>query len=84
CGLGSIETDLLVNLIRRQGEADVFGAKVTGRGCGGVVAVLTRGTDRADAALKAAAEKYSEQTGHTVRFDRGSTPGALIAGAARV
>ena len=84
CGLGSIETDLLVNLIRRQGEADVFGAKVTGRGCGGVVAVLTRGTNRADAALKAAAEKYSEQTGHTVRFDRGSTPGALIAGAARV
>lgn len=84
CGLGSIETDLLVNLIRRQGEADVFGAKVTGRGCGGVVAVLTRGTDRADAALEAAAEKYSNQTGLSVRFYRGSTPGALITGAARV
>ena len=84
CGLGSIETDLLVNLIRRPGEADIFGAKVTGRGCGGVVAVLTRGTDRADAALEVAAEKYSKQTGRTVSFHRGSTPGALITGAAQV
>lgn len=84
CGLGSIETDLLVNLIRRQGEPDIFGAKVTGRGCGGVVAVLTRATDRADAALEAAAKTYSKQTGRTVRFHRGSTPGALITGAARV
>ncbi len=84
CGMGSIETDLLVNLIRRQGEPDLFGAKVTSRGCGGVVAVLMRTTDRALAAVRAAADAYSKQTGNTIRFHDGSIPGALLAGAARV
>ena len=85
CALGSIETDLLVNLIRRHGaEADVFGAKITGRGCGGVVAVLLKSTDQALSAIEAAMADYSSRTGHTPRLLRGSTPGALVAGAQRL
>ena len=85
CGLGSIETDHLVNLIRRHGaEADVFGAKITGRGCGGVVAVLLKSTDQALTAIEAAMAEYSSQTGHTTKLLRGSTPGALVAGAQRL
>lgn len=85
CGLGSIETDLLVNLIRRHGaEADVFGAKITGRGCGGVVAVLLKSTEQALSAIDAAMNDYSSRTGNTARLLRGSTPGALVAGAQRV
>lgn len=85
CGLGSIETDLLVNLIRRHGaEADVFGAKITGRGCGGVVAVLLKSTEQALSAIEAAMAEYTSRTGHTPRLFRGSTPGALVAGAQRI
>jgi L-arabinokinase len=85
CGLGSIETDLLVSLIRRHGAAgDVFGAKITGRGCGGVVAVLMKSTAQAHTAIEAAMADYSTRTGHTPRLLRGSTPGALVAGAQRV
>ena len=85
CALGSIETDLLVNLIRSHGgKADVFGAKITGRGCGGVVAVLLKSTDQALSAIEAAMADYTSRTGHTPRLLRGSTPGALVAGAQRI
>jgi L-arabinokinase len=84
CGLGSIETDLLVNLIRRHGaEADVFGAKTSGRGCGGVVAVLLKSTEQALSAIDAAMTEYTSRTGHTPKLLRGSTPGALVSGAKR-
>ena len=85
CGLGSTETDLLVTLLRRRGgEAEIYGAKITGRGCGGVVAVLLKSTDQALSAIEAAMADYSSQTGHTPRLLRGSTPGALVAGAQRL
>ncbi|MGB2985885.1 MAG: galactokinase family protein, partial [Phycisphaerae bacterium] len=65
CGLGSVETDLLVNLIRGHGvDAGIYGAKATARGCGGVVAVLMRADDRAMAAVNAAVDKYQSKTGH--------------------
>ncbi len=84
CGLGSIETDLLVNLIRQYGaETDIFGAKVTGRGCGGVVAVLLKPTDQSFSAIDGALSDYRSRTGHTPRLLRGSTPGALVAGVQR-
>ena len=44
CGLGSGGTDLLVKLVRESGLATgLYGAKITGGGSGGVVAVLARG-----------------------------------------
>ena len=43
CGLGCEATDLLVELVREAGVASgLFGAKVTGGGAGGTVAVLGR------------------------------------------
>jgi galactokinase len=41
CGLGNEATDLLVELVREQGvAAGLYGAKVTGGGAGGAVAIL--------------------------------------------
>ncbi len=78
CGLGSVETDLLVTLLRRHGpEADIYGAKTTGRGSGGIVAVLLRPTDRAIAALEATLADYETRTGRTALLIRGSIAGAL-------
>ena len=43
CGLGNSATDLLVDLVREQGTASgLYGAKVTGGGAGGTVAILGR------------------------------------------
>lgn len=43
CGLGNEATDLLVELVREQGpEKGLYGAKVTGGGAGGCVAILGR------------------------------------------
>jgi L-arabinokinase len=43
CGLASAATDLLVELARDEGpEQGIFGAKITGGGAGGTVAVLGR------------------------------------------
>ncbi len=85
CGLGSVETDLLVHLIREHGpDADIFGAKITGKGCGGVVAVLMRAGDLGAAALDAAIERYQSKTGRTATVVRGSIPGALVTGVRRM
>jgi len=41
CGLGCAHTDQLIDLVRRfQGDGLLFGAKITGGGAGGTVAVL--------------------------------------------
>lgn len=85
CGLGSIETDLLVNLIRSAGDAaGIHGAKITGRGCGGVVVVFMDATDKARAALDEATKEYTSRTGHHTSYIRGSAAGALLAGAHRL
>jgi L-arabinokinase len=43
CGLGNEATDLLVDLVREEGAvAGLYGAKVTGGGAGGTVAILGR------------------------------------------
>ena len=45
CGLGCEATDQLIELVRRRAGQDLlFGAKITGGGAGGTVAVL--GVDR--------------------------------------
>src|SRR5207237_10722469 len=44
CGLGSDGTDRLVDLVATQGpERGLFGAKITGGGSGGTVAILGTG-----------------------------------------
>lgn len=82
CGLGSIETDLLVNLIRRHGaDVEIYGAKITGHGCGGMVAVLIQPTKKALEAVDYAVNDYVDQTGLQVTMVDDSSPGAMITGA---
>ncbi len=81
CGLGSVETDALVNLIRSRGaDAGVFGAKITARGAGGVVVVLMRNDDVAMAALQAAIDAYEAKTNRKTSLIRGSASGAMVTG----
>jgi galactokinase len=75
CGLGSSGTDALVALVREAGPgAGLFGAKITGGGSGGTVAVL--GRHDAAAAVEAVARSYAERTGLDPLVISGSSPGA--------
>jgi L-arabinokinase len=59
CGLGNEATDLLVELVRAQGAAKgLYGAKVTGGGAGGTVAVL--GQRDAQEAFQKVVHTYAE------------------------
>ncbi|UCD28621.1 MAG: hypothetical protein JSV03_16320 [Planctomycetota bacterium] len=81
CGMGSIETDVLVNSIRQRGAArGLYGAKVTGGGCGGTVAVLMADDPSARTALDEACSEYSDKTGQTASVLIGSSPGAMAFG----
>jgi len=87
-GLGSVGTDRLVALIADAGrERGVFGAKITGGGSGGTVAVL--GTDAAELVVREIAARYSAESGLPVDVFVESGPGAegtgvlLIEGTAR-
>ena len=84
-GLGSVETDLLTNLIRQHGrESGIVGSRISGRGCGGVVTVLLKATKESRDALQSAIEDYEQKTGKSTTLLRGSLPGALIAGVRQV
>jgi L-arabinokinase len=76
CGLGSAGTDELVELVRRAGPSTgLFGAKITGGGSGGTVAVLgRRGSENA---VRALAERYRQSTGRVAQVLGGSSPGAV-------
>lgn len=81
CGMASIETDQLVNFIRAQGAAKgLYGAKVTGGGCGGTVAVLMADTLQAHDALAGACETFAEKTSLSAQILIGSSPGAMSFG----
>lgn len=77
CGMGSLETDQLVGLIRERGPArGLYGAKITGMGCGGAVAVLMSTATAARAALEEAVQAFREKTGRDAAICFGSSPGA--------
>ncbi len=85
CGMGSIETDVLTNFIRKRGPGrGLYGAKVTGGGCGGTVAVLMADTPGALAALDEAAAAYRDKTGKEAAILLGSSPGATSFGHRRL
>jgi L-arabinokinase len=75
CGLGAQGTDLIVKLVREAGSNEgLYGARITGGGSGGTVAIL----GRADAGKCVAgiAEKYRNITGYSPHVFSGSSPGA--------
>jgi len=79
CGLGSAGTDRLVELVREAGAAaQLYGAKITGGGSGGTVAVLAR--THADEQIHELARRYEQETGRKTTILRGSSPGAYAWG----
>ncbi|MGB0385333.1 MAG: GHMP kinase [Ardenticatenaceae bacterium] len=83
CGLGSQGTDQLVELVRAAGpQQGLYGAKITGGGSGGTVAVL--GRRGADAAIQAIAQQYAQHTGHQPYIFAGSSLGAAAFGYLRL
>jgi galactokinase len=75
-GLNSEGTDLLVDLVRK--ESDLFGAKITGGGSGGTVAVL--GNQNSQPAIDRIAKAYANETGHHPYIFNGSSSGSLAFG----
>ncbi len=83
CGLGAEGTDRLVALAREAGPAaGVYGAKITGGGSGGTVAVLARRGQ--GAAIATLAARYTDETGRPATVLGGSSPGAVQFGSARL
>jgi len=83
CGLGSEGTDRLVTLAREAGTArGVYGAKITGGGSGGTVALLADA--EAGDAVRAIARRYAQERGRDARVFEGSSPGAARVGAIRL
>lgn len=75
CGLGCEATDLLIELVRQEcGEGKLFGAKITGGGGGGTVAVL--GAHDGQAAFDRVVKRYGEACGFAPYVFEGSSAGA--------
>ena len=80
--LGAPECDLLVDLARRRERGGLYGAKITGGGSGGSVAVLCDASGGADAALAEVMSEYERQTGRKPEAFTGTSDGAWGAGTA--
>ena len=83
CGLGSEATDLLVELVREAGPRNgLYGARITGGGSGGTVAVL--GDRESGAAIAGIVERYAQSTGYRPYVFSGSSPGSAEFGALKL
>jgi galactokinase len=80
--LGAPECDLLVDLVRKRERAGLYGAKITGGGSGGTVAVLCRTGESADAAIAGIMAEYEKQTGKSPEAFTGTSDGAWHCGTA--
>ena len=75
CGLGSEGTDRLVELVREAAaKAGLFGAKITGGGSGGTVAMLGRAD--AEPEVREISRRYARESGREAEVFVGSGPGA--------
>src|SRR5207302_805183 len=77
--LGADECDLLVKLVREREHQGLYGAKITGGGSGGTVAVLCDISASADQAIEEIMRIYAEKTGLEAQAFWGSSPGAWAA-----
>lgn len=81
CRLGSEETDMLVRLAREHGpDAGIYGAKITGGGAGGTVAILAdRQANPAVAdVVSSIAARYKVKSGQTPTIWSGSSEGSHL------
>ena len=75
CGLGCQATDQLIELVRKEcGDSQLYGAKITGGGAGGTVAVL--GSNSAEAAFRRVVDAYGKSQGCNPYVFDGSSAGA--------
>jgi len=83
CGLGSEATDRIVELARAAGpEQGIYGAKITGGGSGGTVAILSR--RESGPVVARVAERYASETGYQPYIFSGSSPGSAVFGHLRL
>ncbi len=79
CGLGSQGTDLLVDLVRKEGSRHgLYGAKITGGGSGGTVAIL--GQKDAGETIERVAQAYASASGKRPYLFSDSSPGSAAFG----
>ena len=79
-GLGAAEADVLVELVKDRESAGLYGAKITGGGSGGTVAVLLDDSPRAVAEVAEVVAAYQEQTGIAPDLLDSTSPGASHVG----
>jgi len=77
CGLGSAKTGRLVELVRERLGRGVFGARITGGGSGGTVAVLASNNEAGAAAVQAIATQFAVETGKAPKVFQPSSAGAM-------
>ncbi|HRT04981.1 MAG TPA: GHMP kinase [Kiritimatiellia bacterium] len=83
CRLSVPEVDALVAAVRRRGaKKGLYGAKITGGGAGGTVAVFGR-LDALEKHVPAIAREHARRFGVAPEIYRGTSPGALEFGARR-
>jgi len=77
CDLSCPEVDKLVAIVKNEGSTiGLYGAKITGGGSGGTVAVLGKKKTLKEA-IDIVAQKYEQETGYHPDVFWGSSPGAL-------
>lgn len=75
CGLCEKGTSLLVELVRQNNRQILFGAKITGGGSGGTVAILAKRGGEEE--IKKIVERYESETNLKSYIFKNSSPGAL-------
>ena len=82
CGLGRTEPTGWWHWRVRPAGPGIYGAKITGGGSGGTVAVLADAG--AGSTVRDIARRYAEETGRDAHVFEGSSPGAARIGAIRL
>ena len=82
CGLTESRTNRIVELVREYRGNGLFGARITGGGSGGTVAVLAHRGNRQ--AILQLAERYGSESGQKPYIFHGSSPGCSTFGHLRL
>jgi L-arabinokinase len=84
CGLGSEATDRIVSLVQEEQGRGLLGAKITGGGAGGTVAILGWNSPAAEQAFSRVLDRYAAWSKTTPYVFTGSSPGCDKFGILRV
>ncbi len=85
CGMGSVRANSLVSRLRKAGPAKgIFGARIAGWGCGGMVVALADDTQAAQETIENSLQAYVDDYNVPARILSGSLSGAMVSGAVRV